>query len=153
MIWSIMYICDQIWQKPASMHTMTRLTFRFLHQWTNNPCVYHCQWFPGLLFLGLVSWACMTCSSARVVFKWQWWDWTWQLEIATTWLVRVLGHQIGYYLWSIELKQASNETIWQCSISMCGKTCHCVAFHHSWPPSLGNHLWYWCKNYLKWRYR
>jgi len=51
-------------------------TTRFLHQWTNNPCVYHCQWFSGLLFLGLVSWACLTCSSAQVVFKWQWYDWT-----------------------------------------------------------------------------
>jgi len=31
--------------------------------------VYHCQWFPGLLFLGLV-WC------AQVVFKWQRCDWT-----------------------------------------------------------------------------
>jgi len=35
----------------------------FLHQWTNNPCVYHCHCFPDLLFLGLVSWDCLTCSS------------------------------------------------------------------------------------------
>jgi len=51
-------------------------TTQFLHQWTNNPCVYHCYCFPGLLFLGLVSWACLTCSSTRVVFKWQWCEWT-----------------------------------------------------------------------------
>jgi len=47
-------------------------TTRFLHQLTNNPCVYHCHCFPDLLFLGLVSRAYLTCSSARVVFKWQW---------------------------------------------------------------------------------
>ena len=50
-------------------------TFQFLHQWTNNTRVYHCQCFPGLLFLGLVSWACLMCLSARVVFKWQWCNW------------------------------------------------------------------------------
>jgi len=43
---------------------------------TNNPCVYHCQWFLGLLFLGLVSQACLTCLSGWVAFKWQWCDWT-----------------------------------------------------------------------------
>jgi len=51
-------------------------TIRLLHQWTNYPCVCHCQWFTGLLFLGLFSRACLTCSSARVVFNWQWCEWT-----------------------------------------------------------------------------
>jgi len=107
------------------------ITTRFLHQWTNNPCVYHCQWFPSLLFLGLVSWACLMCSNAWVVFKGS--GMTGQasrlLEI-TTWLARELGHQIGYYLWNLELKQASNETIWQCSTCTHWKTHHFVALHH-----------------------
>ena len=51
-------------------------TNQLLHQWTNHPCLCHCQWFTGLLFLGLFSWACLTCSSAWVVFKWQWCEWT-----------------------------------------------------------------------------
>jgi len=50
-------------------------TTQFLHEWTNNPCVYHCQWFPHLLFLGLVSRTCLMCLSVWVVFKWQWCDW------------------------------------------------------------------------------
>jgi len=53
----------------------------------NHLYVYHCQWFTGLLFLGLSSQACLTCSSVQVVFKWQWCDWTGQvlthLEIFT----------------------------------------------------------------------
>jgi len=72
-----------------------------------------------------------------------------QLEI-TTWLARKLGHQIGYYLWYLELKWASGETIWQCSTSTHGKTHHFVAPHHPQPPPLCDHLWQWCKNYLKW---
>jgi len=51
-------------------------TNQLLHQWTNHPCVCHCQWFTSLLFLGLFSRACLTCSSARVAFKWQWCEWT-----------------------------------------------------------------------------
>jgi len=125
-------VCDQIWQKLASTHTMARLTFQFLHQWTNNPYVYHCQWFPSLLFLGLVSWACLTCFSAWVDFKWQWCDWT------HPWLVRELGHQIGYYLWYLKLKwdhlAVFNLYAWK-SLPLCGSLC--------------NHLWYRCKNYLK----
>jgi len=38
-----------------------------------------------------------------------------QLEIPT-WLAKKIGHQIGYYLWYIELKWASGETIWQCQL-------------------------------------
>jgi len=72
-----------------------------------------------------------------------------QLEISKQ-LARELGYQISYYLWYLELKQASNETIWQCSTSTHGKICHFVAPNHPWPPPLCNYLWYWCKNYLKW---
>jgi len=38
-----------------------------------------------------------------------------RLEI-TTWLAKKLGHQIGYYLWYLELKWGSGETIWQCQL-------------------------------------
>jgi len=88
-------------------------TNQLLHLWTNDPCVCHCQWFPGLLFLGLFSWP-VWC--ARVL------GWssngsgvngqvsTW-LEIATR-LARRLGHQIDYCMWYLELKWASGETFW-----------------------------------------
>jgi len=42
----------------------------------------------------------------------------------TTQLARKLGHLIGYYLWYLELKWSSGETIWQCSTSTHGKPCH-----------------------------
>jgi len=35
-----------------------------------------------------------------------------QLKIAA-WLARKLGHQIGYYLWYLELEWASGEAFWQ----------------------------------------
>jgi len=53
------------WQ--GTLFTTTQL----LHQWTNDPCVYHCQCFTGLLSLGLISQACLIYSSAWVIFKWQ----------------------------------------------------------------------------------
>jgi len=69
-----------VFDKSQLSHTQWQgwlfITTQFLHQWTNNPCVYHCQWFPGLIFLELVSWACLTCLSGWVAFKWQWFDWT-----------------------------------------------------------------------------
>jgi len=68
---------------------------------------------------------------------------TW-LEIIT-WLVRKLGHQLGYYLIS-RAQMGPGETIWQCSTSTHEKTCYFVAPYHPWPPLLCNHLWYWCKN-------
>jgi len=37
------------------------------------------------------------------------------LEIATR-LAGKLGHQIGYYLWYLELKLASGESFWQCQL-------------------------------------
>jgi len=39
-----------------------------------------------------------------------------QLEIAT-WLARKLGHQIGYYLWYLELKWATDETFYSVNFS------------------------------------
>jgi len=41
-----------------------------------NELTIHVCIIPGLLFLGLVSRACLMCSSVQVVFKWQWFDWT-----------------------------------------------------------------------------
>jgi len=73
-----------------------------------------------------------------------------QLE-TSTWLTSELGHPIGYYLWCLELKWASGETIWQCSTFMHGKPHRFVSPHCPQPPPLCNHLWYWCKNYLKWQ--
>jgi len=113
-----------IWfAKSGLVHTKWQGTLfttnQLLHQWTNGSCVCHYPQSTGLLFLGLFSWACLTCSSARVVFKWQWCEWqisTW-LEI-TTRLAKRLGHQIGYCLWYLELKWASGETFWQVNFNM-----------------------------------
>jgi len=63
-----------IFAKTGLFHTKWQgtlfTTTQFLHQWTNDPCVYHS--LPMIywsVFLGLFSWACL---SAQVVFKWQW---------------------------------------------------------------------------------
>jgi len=88
-------------------------TNQLLHQWTNNTCVYYFQWFTSLLFLRLFSRACLTCSSARVAFKWQWCEWT-SIHLAgnhhmtgqkawlSNWLLFVISRaQIGlrWHLW------------------------------------------------------
>jgi len=83
------------------------------------------------LFLGpvwhawVLRWSWNGSGVTGQVFTW--------LEVATQ-LASKLGHQIGYYLWYLELKQASDETIWQCSVCMNGKTCHFVSPHHPQPP-------------------
>jgi len=65
----------------------------FLHQWTNNSCVYHCQCVPGLLFLGLVSWTCLMCLNAWVVKTWP-----------SNWLLFVISiAQIGLRLDHLEV--------------------------------------------------
>jgi len=69
--------------------------------------VYHCQWFPGLLFLGFVSQDCLTCLTAQVVFNGSGVTGqapTW-LEI-TTRLARKLGHQ-GYYKMAVNSASCS----------------------------------------------
>jgi len=110
----------------------------FLNQWTNNPCV---SMVPWSVFLGLVSWACLTSSSAlKMAVVWLDNYPLTQLEIATQ-LVRKLGHQIGHYLWHLLLKWASGETIWQCWTSMRGKTKPLCGSPPPRPPSLCNHLW------------
>jgi len=125
-------------------------TTQFLHQWTNNPCAYHCQWFPGLLFLGLVSQTCLTCSSARVVFKWQWCDWkgshlagnrhtTGQKAQPSNWLLFVISRAWMGLRWGLVAV----------STSKCGKTCH---FCGSPPPPTSNLTWSFVivvKNYLE----
>jgi len=68
-----------------------------------------------------------------------------QLEISTQ-LASELGHQIGYYLWYLELKWVLNETIWQCLTCTDGKAHHFVAPYHLWPPPLCNQLWY-CRQF------
>jgi len=61
--------------------------------------VYHCQWFPCLLFLEFVCQACLTFSSVLLPSN----DGgvtgqaSAHLVIATQ-LARELGNQIGYYL-------------------------------------------------------
>jgi len=72
-----------------------------------------------------------------------------QLEIAR--LTRRLGYQIGYYLWYLEHKWVSGEAFCQCQLtSTCGKIHHFYGSPPTWPSPLYDHLWYWCKNYLKW---
>ena len=102
--------------------------------------------FWGLFFwpvwcAQVLGWSSNGSGVNEQVFTW--------LEIIT-WLARKLGHQIGYYLWYLELKWASGETIWKCSTSTRGKTHHFMTPHHPQPPPLCDHLWYWCKNYMKW---
>jgi len=65
----------------------------------------------GLLFLGLVSRACLTCLSALVVYKWQWCDWT-NMEI-TTQLARELGYQLATIcdIWSSNRHQMNSSGI------------------------------------------
>jgi len=47
----------------------------YINKLTIHMCIIaNCS--HGLLFLGLVSQVCLACSSARVVFKWPWCDWT-----------------------------------------------------------------------------
>jgi len=140
--------------KPASIHTMARQIFtttQLLHQWTNNPCVYHCQWFPhfpGLLFLGLVFHTYLMCSSARVVFKWQWCEWTSTHLAGNCHMTGLRAFPSNWlaYLWYLELKQASNETIWQCSTCTHRKTCHFMILHFPWLPPLCNHFWHGIKS-------
>jgi len=53
----------------------------------------------------------------------------------TTQLARKLGHQIGYYLWYLELKWASGEIFWQCQLLHVGKFAASVA-----PPNLHSYM-------------
>jgi len=105
--------------------------------------------FPGAFLLGLSN--VLEClGGLQMAMVWldkhpaagnlHWYDWPVNLAIK---LVTVCDY--------LELKWASNETIWQWSAYMHGKTCHFMAFHHPQPPPLCNHLWYWCKNYIIWQ--
>jgi len=48
----------------------------YINELTIHVCIIAIVSLAGLLFLGLVSWVCLMCLSARVVFKWQWCKWT-----------------------------------------------------------------------------
>jgi len=128
----------------ASFHTKQQgwlfTAIQYLHQWTNNPCAYHCQWFSGLLFLGLVSWAYLTCSSVQVVFKWQWFD------LASTHLAgnhHTTGQKTcpsNWFLFVIfRIQMGLRWDHLTVSTSTHGKTSHFVAPHHLRPPPL--HIW------------
>jgi len=116
-------------------------TNRLLHQWTNSPCVYHCQWFTGLLFLGLFSRACLMCSSARVAFKWQWCEWT---------SIHPAGnhHTTGQKAWPSNwvlfvISRAQMGLRWDllaCQLQHVEKPTTFVAPHHPWPSPLYDHL-------------
>ena len=96
----------------------------------------HTQW-QGWLFtttwsMNLTIHVCIIANGSLVYFSWGlflkpvWRAWVlrWSLngsdvtEKASTWLeittrlARKLGHQIGYYLWYLELEWASGETFW-----------------------------------------
>jgi len=117
----------------------------YTNELTINLCVYHCQWFPGLLFLGFVSQACLMCLSVWVVFKWQWCDWTSNhpagnrhMTWPSNWLFVISRAQMGDHL------AVFNFYTW--------KT---LPLHGS-PPLPNLHPYVitcdsaWCKNYLKW---
>jgi len=117
-------------------------TNQSLHQWTNYRCVCHFQWFTGLLFLGLFSRACLTCSSARVVFKWQWCGWT---------SIHPAGnrHTTGQKAWPSNwllfvISRAQMNLRWDllaCQLQDVEKSATSVAPHHPRPPPLYDHLW------------
>jgi len=109
---------DKSWLPHTQWQSWLFTTTQFLHQWTNNPCV-SLPMVPWSVFLGLVSHACLMFSSAWVVFKWQWCE-----------LARKHGHQTGYYLWYLELKLASGETIWQCQLLHVEKPATSVVPHY-----------------------
>ena len=121
------------WQ--GILFIMTQL----LHQWANDPCVYHCQTLTCLFFLGFISQACLTCSSAQVAFKWHRCDWT---NIHPAGNCHIAGQRTWpVFVISIEFKQAVQFVWMEKSTTL-------------WLPTtlnlpLCNHLWCWCKNYLK----
>jgi len=71
---------------------------------------------------------------------------TW-LEIIT-WLANKLGHQFGYYLWYLELKWASGETIWQVSTSTSKKNLPLCSSPPPQTPPLNDHLWSYGKHVM-----
>jgi len=122
---SVFHNCDQICLVHSKWQGTVFTTNQLLHQWTNDPCVYHCQWFTGLLFLGLFSQAFLMCSSAQVVFKWQWCDWKGthpvvnchmigQIVWLSNWLLFVISRALMGFRW--DLLAVSTLT--------CGKTSH-----------------------------
>jgi len=73
---AIVYICDRIWRKPASTHTMARLTSPPLDFYISELTIHGC-------IIAFVSLVCFTWGlflrpvwRARVLFKWQWCQYT-----------------------------------------------------------------------------
>ena len=110
----------------------------FLHQWTNNLhiCV---SWpmvpwfaFPGAYFSGLSD--VFECSGG--------------LQMAVVWLEKWNHHMIGQRAWE------SNWLLFVISRAQVGLRWRHLAVFYVWKCGsslpLCNHLWYWCKNYLKW---
>jgi len=107
-------------------------TNQLLHQWTSDPRVCHCQWFSGLLFLGLFSLACLTCSSARVVFKWQWCEWT---SIHPAWNHHMTGQKAWPSNWLLfVISRAQMGLRRACQLQHVEKPATSVAPHHPQPP-------------------
>lgn len=86
------------------IHAPLQCTCRFCHHLIATPlnkpcmCVYHCQQFISLLFPRLVSGACQTSTSARIVFNWLCWLLTkshWPVCCHTT--SQYVFHWFGYF--------------------------------------------------------
>ena len=65
--------------------------------------------------------------SAQVVFKWHMVGLDEQLH---NWLVRLIIELATFCDMYLESIQASNETIWLCSVCADQKPCHFVVYHH-----------------------
>jgi len=121
-------------------------TTQFLHQWTNNPRVYHCQCNGSLvcffrsLFLGPVwcVWVLKWSSNGSGVagqHPARNHHTTGQKAWSSNWLLFVISRTQTDLKW--DHLAVFNLYVW--------KTCHFVVPHHPWPLPLCNHLWYWCK--------
>jgi len=108
----------------ASFHTHNDKAYSSppLNFYINELMIHVCIVVNGSLvgfLLGLVSWACLTCSSARVVFKWQWCEWT------SSYSPLVLNHYPFtfnpcwcnplYSLYNLSLMSECSAVLWNCT--------------------------------------
>jgi len=118
---------DKSWLPHTEWHGWVFTTTRFLHQWTNNPCVYISlpmvpqSAFSGACFSGLSDmFKCLGDLQMAVV----WLDkHPPNLNLPHNWPESLAIYRIGYYLWYLELKWVSGNTIWRSSTSTHEKTC------------------------------
>jgi len=134
-----------IWQEPAFTHTMADFSPPhnfYINELTIHVCIIangSLVYFSWGLFLGPVwcAWVLRWSSNDSGLTG----QAPTQLEIATQ-LARKLSHQIGYYLWYLELKWASGETIWQCQLlHIENPTTSWLPITLTYTPYNNNHSW------------